>query len=72
MRSRQYSVHLTNVKKIYAYRVYSDRSVEEGCLENGEFIRSPNPSSRIHTRARVNEMIRMAREFGYDVKREWL
>lgn len=75
MRSRQYLVYLPNLDKMLAWRVYSDRSVEEGRIINGEFVRQECRecnNGNGHTRSDVANHIQMARDFGYQVLKERL
>jgi hypothetical protein len=69
MRSRQYTVNLKRVKRLHAYNVYADRTVEIGFIEQGEFI--PYESVR-QSRQRVAELILLSRDLGYPVEKRYL
>lgn len=71
MRSRQYLVFLVRMDRMLAWRVYSDRSVEWGYIEQGEFrSRAKFESSTKSTRDCVAQNLRMARDFGYKILKE--
>lgn len=73
MKSRQYLVFLVRMDRLLAWRVYSDRSVEWGYIEQGEFRSRHNQkfeSSTESARDCIAQNLRMARDFGYKILRE--